>query len=214
MSLSLGMVQLAAGDYPLELITFYGGGTASTEFFAVPDFVEMFDVDVFQLLTTNPSRIDLDRPAGLRLVGELPSSAWNVDMDGNWSAVGNWTLDVPNGAGVKAVFGGVNTQSRSVSVDADVAVGHIDFNSANGYTIDGPNTLTLDVTSGDAQIRVLRGNHIISAPLVLADDTVFTVSPPSSHLFITGELSGGGVSLTKAGAGTLTVNHVRAMRYR
>ena len=38
-------------------------------------------------------------------VERIPESVWNVDMNGNWSAAANWTPGVPNGIGVKAVFG-------------------------------------------------------------------------------------------------------------
>ena len=141
---------------------------------------------------------------------EPPGTTWNVDTDATWSGANNWTLGIPNAADAKAVFGPAITQPRTVTVDTEITVGEIDFNSANAYTIAGPNTLTLDVTSGDAQIRVLGGSHTISAPLTLADNTVVTVGPATSQLSITGALNSSGVALTKAGAGNLTVNHVRA----
>ena len=88
-----------------------------------------------------------------------------------------------------AVFGSIITAPRTVTVDVPVTVGRIDFDNANAYTIAGSNTVTLDATSGDAQINVTSGSHTISAPLTLADNTVITVAPANSNLSITGALS-------------------------
>ncbi len=141
---------------------------------------------------------------------EPSATTWNVDADANWSGANNWTLGIPNAADAKAVLGPAITQPRTVTVDTGITAGALDFNSPNAYTIAGPNTLTLDVTSGAAEINVLNGSHTISAPLPLVDNTIVTVGPATSQLSITGALNSGGVALTKAGAGTLTVNHVRA----
>jgi T5SS/PEP-CTERM-associated repeat protein len=139
-----------------------------------------------------------------------PSSAWNVDGNGNWTSVSNWTVGDPNHAGATAVFGGKITAPRSVTTDEPITVGRIDFDNANAYTIDGDDTVTLNATSGAAQINVTSGSHTISAPLTLADDTVITVSPAAGNLSITGALSASAVKLTKVGAGTLTLNNLRA----
>jgi len=135
---------------------------------------------------------------------------WNVNANGNWSQATNWTGGVPNAVGVEAVFGGVITAPHTVTVDIPITVGRIDFENANAYTIAGTNALTLDVSSGEAQLNVKSGSHTISAPVTLADNTLVTVTPAASNLSITGALNAGGRNLTKAGAGTLTVNNVRA----
>ena len=64
-----------------------------------------------------------------------------------------------------AVFGGVITAPRTVTVDIPVSVGQIFFNNANAYTIAGSNTISLDAMSGVAQINVTSGSHTISAPV-------------------------------------------------
>jgi len=135
---------------------------------------------------------------------------WNVDADGNWSLAANWNGTVPNAAGARALFGDVIDSPRTVSLDAPVTLGRLDFDNANSYTIGGTNPLSLDATAGNAQINVAHGSHVISAPVTLADNTVINVTPVAGNLSVTGTLATNGKSLTKVGAGTLTVNNVRA----
>jgi hypothetical protein len=137
-------------------------------------------------------------------------SAWALNADGNWSEAGNWTAAVPNAAGARAAFTSVITQPRTVSVNVPVTVARIDFDNANAYTIAGPNSLTFDAVSGDAQINVMAGSHTIAAPVTLADNTLVTVTPAASNLVITRPLSASGITLSKSGAGTLTLNNIRA----
>jgi hypothetical protein len=137
--------------------------------------------------------------------------AWNIDGSGNWSTAANWTTGVPNGVGSPAVFGAVITSLQAVSVDIPVTVGRIRFDNSHRYLIFGDGPITLDAASGDAQIDVAAGNHMITAPMTFADNAVITVTPASSNLTLTSALSGNGVSITKAGQGTLTLNNLRAL---
>ncbi|MEX2141783.1 MAG: PEP-CTERM sorting domain-containing protein [Pirellulales bacterium] len=141
---------------------------------------------------------------------ETPVGTWNVDAGGNWSLSANWASGVPNGTGAQAVLGSVITSPHTVTVDAPIAVGRLDFENANAYTIAGPQILTLDAMSGDAQINVASGSQTITAPVTLADNTTITVTPPASNLSLTGSLNASGRNLTKIGGGTLTVNNIRA----
>jgi hypothetical protein len=54
------------------------------------------------------------------------------------------------------------------------------------------------------------GRHSFSAPLSLADNTLITVAPAGAGLSITGPVSANNVTLTKAGAGKLTIDNLRA----
>jgi T5SS/PEP-CTERM-associated repeat protein len=139
-----------------------------------------------------------------------PVSTWNVDADGNWSSAGNWNVAVPNAPGAAAIFASKITAPRNVIADVPIAIGRIDFDSTRAYTIAGSSTVTLDANSGNAQINLISGNHTISAPLTLADNTLITVLPAAGSLSITGPVSAGTVMLTKEGAGTLTLNNLRA----
>jgi hypothetical protein len=135
---------------------------------------------------------------------------WNVDVNGNWTVAGNWATAVPNAAGVEAAFAGVITAPRTVTVDAAITVGGLFFDSVQPYTISGSNALTLDTSSGDAQINVANGNHTINPPITLADNAVITVTPAADSLTLTGTLNAAGRNVTKSGAGTLNVPNVRA----
>jgi hypothetical protein len=135
---------------------------------------------------------------------------WNVDADGNWTAASNWTPGVPHGAGAEALFGGVITAPRAVTVDQPITVGRIDFTNANAYTIAGGSALTFDTPSGEAQINVNSGSHSISAPVVLSDDTRITVMPATGNLTLAGALTATGRNVSKSGPGGWTVNSLNA----
>jgi hypothetical protein len=159
-----------------------------------------------------PGSGDLGLPNRGLLFTDLSVShvpGWNIDSNGNWSASANWSGGIPNGTSARATFGSIITQPRVVTVNTPITVAQIDFDNAKSYTIGGSNPLTLENATGDAQISVLSGSHTIAAPLTLATDTVATVLPAGSNLSITA-LATSGVTLTKAGSGTLTVNNIRA----
>jgi hypothetical protein len=68
--LSLGSIDLAAGDYPLEFLTFNRDGDAFAELFVAPGAAEFFDARAFRLLSTTAISIDYTSPAGIQLVPE------------------------------------------------------------------------------------------------------------------------------------------------
>ncbi|WP_428939200.1 hypothetical protein [Fontivita pretiosa] len=135
-------------------------------------------------------------------------SQWNVDSDGNWSEVGNWTGGVPNGVSTAAHFGTITTAARIVTVDVPQTVGGISFANTNSYTIAGTSTLNFDVTVGNAELTVLSGSHTISAPVVLNDN--LTINTASSGVALTGALAATGRTITKLGNGTVQLQNVRA----
>jgi hypothetical protein len=71
-----------------------------------------------------------------------PPGTWTTDADGSWSVAGNWSSAVPNSPGAQASFLGAITQPRTVTVDATITVGRIDFDNANAYSIVGSNAIT------------------------------------------------------------------------
>jgi polyhydroxybutyrate depolymerase len=141
-------------------------------------------------------------------VAAIPISTWNVDAGGNWFRGANWAGAVPNLVGVRAVFGDAITKPTTVTNDRTAVVGRLDFDSEHAFTIEGPSMLR--IAGGDAQINVMRGSHVIAAPITLGDDTLITVAPADGNLSMTAALTAAAVNLTKAGAGTLTVNNIRA----
>jgi autotransporter-associated beta strand protein len=130
---------------------------------------------------------------------------WGADMNGNWSAPGNWIGPVPNADGAIANFGEVITAARIITLDAPQTVGVVNFDNTNSYTIAGANTLTVSNTiAATASIAVVAGSHSISAPLALNTRTNMDVAA-SSTLSVSGDVSGSG-GVTKSGLGTVVLS--------
>jgi hypothetical protein len=155
----------------------------------------------------DPTSIDLS------ITANVVGSTWNFNGDGNASDSTKWDGAVPNGIDQPANFtshGGTITVSPTVTLDTDVTLGAINFDhTAGSYTIAGGGTssLILDVTTGQAIVNVMSGNHTISAPVVLNKDT--TVNATGSISF-TGAVSATGKAITKTGPGAAQFENVRA----
>jgi hypothetical protein len=146
---------------------------------------------------------------------------WNANASGNWTDTTSWKYGVtvngvpatgtpPNGVDAIADFRTIISAPVTINVNSARTVGTINFdNPAAGYTLSG-STITLDVSSGNAEINVASGNHTIAAPLTLNDATTFRVLPAASTLSIFGTLTCGSHAITKEGDGTLRVNNLRA----
>jgi hypothetical protein len=192
--------------------------------FLQPNFWGYWDNDLQQFVSANysPQTYYIDN---LRLTSDpvKTNAAWNVNDDGDWltgqtsSGTATWAGGIPNGAGHTANFFAVTNYdsgqndigAHTVSVSGPVTIGVMNFNNANGYTIAGAGTVTVQGATGvAAAISTAAGNHTISTPLVFAGDT--TVN----------NLAGGGLTvtnlqpttgaITKTGPGAFTVNAVRA----
>jgi T5SS/PEP-CTERM-associated repeat protein len=149
------------------------------------------------------------------LVAGAGDKTWGVDASGSASSGRNWLGGVaPGDVDDKVAFTTIITADRNVGIDAPLTAASLYFDDDNGYVIQGPETITLDVSRGNARIDVKNlhgtGAHAISAPLLLNDDTTIDVAPGAS-LSITGQMNAApGVALTKSGAGDLAVRNVRA----
>jgi hypothetical protein len=202
--------------------------TADFAMFLQPNFWGYWDQDAnagagqFVGGTYSPQTFLIDH---LRLTADpvKVNASWNVDADGSWptgqtgAGTATWAGGTPNGAGHTANFmavtnydSGQNTiNAHTVTVDAPVTIGVINFNNPNSYTIAGPATLTLQGAVGvPAGINVAQGSHTISAPLNVNDDATFTTASGSGLTL--SNLQPGTHALTKAGGGALSVNNVRA----
>jgi hypothetical protein len=87
----------------------------------------------------------------------------------------------PNAQDAVANFMDNLYSDSTITLDSPATVGTINFKSVPRYTLGGPSALTLSST-GTAQINVTTGNHTISAPLVIASNTVIAAGANSLDL--------------------------------
>ncbi|MBN2577720.1 MAG: PEP-CTERM sorting domain-containing protein [Pirellulales bacterium] len=138
-----------------------------------------------------------------------PEIIWWVDGNGNSSEGTNWLGGVAPGATDDAVgFLNKITTDRTVTADAAFTAGTLRFDDDNNYLVEGPGTITLNVSSGSAAVNVFNthgdGAHAITAPLSLQDDLVITQN--SAGTFTLSELDNtSGKTITKTGPGTVVV---------
>ena len=142
---------------------------------------------------------------------------WNVDGSGVWDDFSKWTANggVPGisgslSTGDTATFNSFSPDTTPLTVTVDginPSLASITFNSLNqSYTVASSSGGTISLQS-NATISDLAGNQTISAPLILGTSNSVTVNVANSgdSLAISGGVSGAGSSLTKTGAGTLTL---------
>ena len=156
------------------------------------------------------------------------SSAWNFSGSGNYGDSTKWDQNIyPNSPGQTATFGNGTTTSITnpptptinVAIDGNYTVGSIVFDNSQGTTYNlghgGAGTgLTLNNNGSGATVSVAAGagDPIIYANLTLADNATFDVAAGSNLTLSLGgpgvvlNETGGPRSLTKTGAGTLTVD--------
>jgi autotransporter-associated beta strand protein len=146
-------------------------------------------------------------------VTTVPKAAlWTSAVSGSWSDSTKWTGGVvPNAVGAGAVFSASTTTTLIVTLDGPQTIGTLVLGSGTpgvGYTLSGSgsNTLTLNNSGGGATITVIDGNHVINAPVVLADNLVVTTGGTNAWTFAFRNASsitdnGGGYSLTMNGTG-------------
>ncbi|MGA2443573.1 MAG: autotransporter-associated beta strand repeat-containing protein, partial [Tepidisphaeraceae bacterium] len=154
-----------------------------------------------------------------------PDNAPNgTPAHGVLTQAGNWVggpggYGVPNGSGVSATFGELETGNASVGLDTAQTLGTLNFNTVQWqYTLTPSSTgsstsgyLIMDNTanSAPAAINDIAGGQAstnyteyIAVPVTLNSTTNVTVTRSTDVLDITGNISGTG-GLSMSGAGTL-----------
>jgi len=145
---------------------------------------------------------------GSFLIGSAPTPAWAADADRGWSQAANWSTAVPNGIDSVALMGNVVTAPRTITCDVDATLGNLTLSSSKSYSLTGPGTLNMQVSSGDASMTVTKGSHTILAPVRFLSNTDLSVPNPGNTLAFGGPLStgGSGTVVTKLGRGLVTIN--------
>jgi hypothetical protein len=143
---------------------------------------------------------------GAAVVKAIPFTPmkWSDDSDGTWSDSGNWIGGVPNAFHHDANFTDAITAPRTITVDGAFTVGSINFDNANGYTVTGPGSITLNDSTGGGRVEVQSGNHVISTSLVSAK-TNLVVKEATSLTVSTSGLSG---IVDKNGTGRVRINRM------
>jgi endonuclease I len=131
--------------------------------------------------------------------------AYNVDADGDYSVASNFTGNtVPTGTNGRVLFGSVITAPRSVNVDLDISLTSITFDSAHAYTLNGAQTIQLLDNDLSPAVRVLSGEHVINAALVLESSTRFDIADNAS-LSVRGSVASDS-GIVKLGDGLLEIS--------
>jgi hypothetical protein len=148
--------------------------------------------------------------ADLEGAGIPPTTAtWVINGSGDWNVDGNWSTGThPNGVGVEADLLNVITANHNVYSDVPITVGTIVFGNTNTYVIDGAGSLTLQTSTGAAQVTLQAqaspNTQKINLPLTIASNTVLNV-PATCTLKISDPVTiNSGMSLTQNGAGTVS----------
>lgn len=101
---------------------------------------------------------------------------WNVNASGAWSAVSNWTGNVPNGVDAAATLSSAIAARQTLFVNSPVTLGSLTFNNSSSYLIAGYGPMTMQTSAGNATVQVLQGTHEINVPLVIASNTTLQIS--------------------------------------
>jgi hypothetical protein len=153
-----------------------------------------------QSIGTDPQRFQLDYPtlSGFEVNNDVVR--YVGPSGGNYSTAANWAPGPNNAAAaapnaMSAIANFFTNGNNTVSLDTNVTIGNLNFNSAAGtgttITNAGTNTITLDSYKGpnaSAAISSRAGTHLVNAAVILKDRMSASVNSGSSVIF-TGDLT-------------------------
>jgi hypothetical protein len=136
------------------------------------------------------------------------NATWKTNGNGDWTDSANWNPSIPGLPGSQANFntnGGAITTTNQIVVNLGqpVTVQNMNFDKGGGgYKVAGGSQITVS-----ANINVLSGNHVVAAPVNLANAGIIDIAAGSSLTL--NNLGGGGFGLfQKEGPGTLNTDKV------
>ncbi len=135
-------------------------------------------------------------------------STWQSAGGGNWDDPANWTVQVPNGQDLQAVFSSQGpTGDATIQLNNPITVGGITVTTGHELAIAGPNTLTFDAQGRAAQVIVSGDNAlIIDADVVLKNNDLEVTVASQSTLQLNGTLANTPGRLSIKGGGTFELN--------
>ena len=141
-----------------------------------------------------------------------PNRTWAINASGDWNGDANWLGGpAPNANDVGAIFGSAITSPETVFTNSAVTVESIQFGALDdseatqSYAIPGQGSINLDSNASTPSIDVIDGTHQFQAVVNLLGPTNVSVAA-SSSLALNNTLNLNGNTLTKTGAGTLSIN--------
>ena len=149
----------------------------------------------------------------LVISSQIQAATWNLPGSGAWNADTSWTSPATFPNGIDAVANLTNDISgaATVSLNQAITIGSMtagdSFAAFNNFTVatgTGTNSLTFDVTAGNATLTKNSpggGNLTISAGVVLNDKLDVTLDDSLGVITISGAISGSG-GIEKFGNGT------------
>jgi autotransporter-associated beta strand protein len=217
--------QLSGGAVDPGNYTLIQGGAAST-FTGYALATTRAGGNVYSALGQDGATNNLQVTVAGASVTEPVAAFWNGGAD-PWTTLANWTTDATGATGTDEIPG-VRTNVTFATtaplgnlttntVDDDFEINSLTFNAAaGGVIIGGTKMLTIDATNANGNTPgngITAGNtsgtNTISAKIGLGSSQTWTVDAGGA-LTVSGAVSdfGTGRSLTKAGAGTLTLSGV------
>ncbi len=144
----------------------------------------------------------------LAITSATAPQQWISPSSGDWNALSNWNGLVPNAVGAEADFYGAITSNQTVYTNQAVTVGTVNFNNAYTYEITGTGSLTLQASSGDAEVIVQQGTQEIDLPTTIASNTIFNVASGATLLVANPVTIESGETLSQSGTGTVTYQSI------
>ncbi len=143
------------------------------------------------------------------IAGPPPAPQWGLNASGDWNEENNWLRGAaPNAAGAEADFFGAVSQSTTVYTDTPVTLGTLNFNNANTYQITGAGSLTLQASTGSAQIIVQAGTQEINLPMTIASNTTINVSTGAQLIIANPITIDSGMSIVQTGGGNVVYQSI------
>jgi alpha-galactosidase len=190
-------------------VSFASLGLSSTTAYDVRNLWTGADLGNWEGTFTQALNSDASGMYEVIVSGPPPAPQWGANASGDWNAGSNWLRGAaPNGVGAEADFFGVITAAHTVYTDTPVTVGTLNFNNANTYQITGAGSLTLQATSGNAQIIVQAGTQEINLPTTIASNTTINVSTGAQLIIANPITIDSGAGIVQTGGGSVVYQSI------
>jgi hypothetical protein len=137
------------------------------------------------------------------------TSVWVPNVGANWNTTTSWANGtIPNATSAEADLFGAIGAAHTVYSDTAIKAGILNFNNANTYVINGAGSLTLQTSSGSAQVIVQQGTQEIDLPTTIASNTIFNIATGATLIIANPLTINAGITLTQTGGGTVTYESI------